>query len=101
MTYEGGFCLLSQFAEGLCQAAWGGVPKRSHACYLTVSLFTRCPTLLNCVRTKAVSKEKFLVDEITLVLGTFLNAIFVKKSDFNNTDVTGEGQSSYILFTAM
>lgn len=40
MTYEGGSCLLSQFAEGLCQAAWGGVPKRSHACYLSVPVYT-------------------------------------------------------------
>lgn len=66
-----------------------------------MSLFTRCPTLLNYVRAKAVSKEKFLADEITLVFGTFMNAIFVKKSDFNNTDVIGEGQSIYIPFTAM
>lgn len=56
---------------------------------------------MKCVRDKAVSKEKFVVDEITLAFASFLNAIFVKKSDFNNTDVTGEGHSSYILFTAM
>lgn len=56
---------------------------------------------MKCVRDKAVSKEKFIVDEITLAFASFLKAIFVKKSDFNNTDVTGEGHSSYILFTAM
>lgn len=53
------------------------------------------------MKAKTVSKEKFIVDEITLVFGAFLNAIFVKKSDFNNTDVARKGQSSYILFTAM
>lgn len=100
-TYKGSYRLLSQFAEGLCQAAWGRVPKRSHACYWKVSLFARCLTLFNSVKAKTVSKEKFIVDEITLVFGAFLNAIFVKKSDFNNTDVARKGQSSYILFTAM
>lgn len=82
--------MLSQFAEGMCQAAWGGVLKRSYACYKTVSLFTRCPALLSCVRAKAANKEKFLVDEITLVFGTFLKAILVKKSVFDNTDVSGK-----------
>lgn len=77
----------------------GRCPKEKSCLLLnSVPVYTR--PLLKCVRDKADSKEKFIVDEITLAFASFLNAIFVNKSEFNNTDVTGEGHSSYILFTA-
>lgn len=78
----------------------GRCPKEKSRLLLnSVPVYTM--PLLKCVRDKAVSKEKFIVDEITLGFASFLNAIFVNKSEFSNTDVTGERHSSYILFTAM
>lgn len=78
----------------------GRGPKEK-SCLLLNTVPVCTMSLLKCVRYKAVSKEKFIVDEITLAFASLLNAIFVNKSEFNNTDATEEGHSSYILFTAV